>query len=123
MSQIKHGGYVLMNCQYCAQPCTKFSDKSVHYQCHPCRAAFYTEADGSINSIRLTHRVEERTYTVDLLLYCNRSIISYDEPYPAKYTYGGVEPDIHETMLAVDNILPITPQNFLDKLKFYMKFS
>lgn len=112
-----------MNCQYCNQPCREATYNYQIYNCHFCNARYYA-INNQIKSIELYHRVNERTYTVTFILDPkDKTTIHYTEPYPPQHTYGGFEPDIYELLLESDNILPITPENFLDKLKLYMTFS
>lgn len=110
-----------MNCMYCKLPCSKWSNKSEHFRCIPCEASFYMK-DNELNSVDLFHQIGEKRYTVNLLYYCNKSIISYTQPV-AWVTSSGLEPNSFGTLLEVNNILPITPRNFRDKLKTYLLFS
>lgn len=108
-----------MNCNYCNELLKAYAKK--HFVCYKCRARFYM-VDNNIQSIEMYHPIGERTYTVTLELDSKKSTIHYTEPYPAKYTFGGIEPDIFEIVLTTNDLLPITPQNFTQKLKLYLTF-
>lgn len=115
-----------MNCTFCNKPCEELD--SSEFRCNPCAANFFFKAirpgeQKTHTSTRLKRMIGKRTYIAYLLFYCNKTIIDYTEPYPQEFTYGGAEPDIQETILTVDDILPITPENFLNKIKTILVFS
>ena len=116
-----------MNCKYCNKPCEQLSRGPVHFKCIGCMAQFYfkklsqDQDNLTHTSTQLTRIIGDKTYHAYLLYYCNKTII--DCNYQPEFTFGGSEPDIQETILTVDDILPISPENFLNKLKTYILFS
>lgn len=117
-----------MKCIYCPTWCTLIAHHPnathIWWKCETCRNVwFLTDLKHNLRQINFKHKVGDKTYEASLYLTEIRTVVHYHEPYPAKYTFGGIEPDIQETFVDINTLLNINPSNFLSKLQTYMLFS
>lgn len=111
-------------CIFCQQDSQHIRVKEqYHFRCNTCTVWFQLNEDKHLKLITFLLYQEPKTYTLHLHVIDNRTQLTYNEPYPEKFCFGGAEPDIYAELLNFQPMIKnVTPQNLKDKISFLLTY-